>query len=556
MYNYDRLKFWCYKILPLVYDDSLSYYEVLCKMRDYINHMIDDIKELAQVYVDIEAYIKSFIESSEVEDLIRNTVVDWLTENQPEPVYNVTYYGILPDSGDVYEALYNLIKDQVSETGGVVYFPPGKYTISNTIFVPEGTTFRGAGPESEIYFTEDNTYYGVTLMNAGSNVTIENLKISHNSTGIFHSGAQPGAIGFTDSVLASAKQPAGSATVYRGPVENLVVRNVVFDGNFAVQTQPSSANAVTNVVYENLDAPAGCVSVKANGYVKNMQIRNVNCDLFRVEASSDTTGVFYGFHASGVSCHTFELTVHTDNPEPLLFDGITQQTGQWNNDLIPEFNSGVIHGPLHFRGCRFISDAVHYNGIRTYSGIKQFDDCIFDMYGRIMQIMSTVSDENYLVMTGNVIKNTDQSAGVTPLTGYGQNNLFQANNIRNRLFGDMHFKAGTGISNASQYFTNGVYCDGQTITLKVFAVCTNNTLAEFGEGLAGLPLQTGPIRVMIGKSTTGEWRPAYGTIQNGTLINVDPITSADSDYNRVMIDTTLELTRRPTPAEIQAAFTS
>ena len=75
--------------------------------------------------------------------------VDWLEENQPEPVYNVTYYGILPDSGDVYEGLYNLIKDHVSDTGGVVYFPPGKYTITNTIFVPEGTTFRGAGPESE-----------------------------------------------------------------------------------------------------------------------------------------------------------------------------------------------------------------------------------------------------------------------------------------------------------------------------------------------------------------------------------------------------------------------
>ena len=32
--------FWCKKILPLVYDQSLSYYEVLCKVRDYINNLI------------------------------------------------------------------------------------------------------------------------------------------------------------------------------------------------------------------------------------------------------------------------------------------------------------------------------------------------------------------------------------------------------------------------------------------------------------------------------------------------------------------------------------
>lgn len=36
-----HFKFWCQKVLPLVYDDSLSYYEVLCKVVDYINRLID-----------------------------------------------------------------------------------------------------------------------------------------------------------------------------------------------------------------------------------------------------------------------------------------------------------------------------------------------------------------------------------------------------------------------------------------------------------------------------------------------------------------------------------
>ena len=41
-------KFWCQKVIPLVYDDSLSYYEVLCKVVDYINGLIDSDKEIVE----------------------------------------------------------------------------------------------------------------------------------------------------------------------------------------------------------------------------------------------------------------------------------------------------------------------------------------------------------------------------------------------------------------------------------------------------------------------------------------------------------------------------
>lgn len=44
-FNYTPIpsfRFWCQKVLPLVYDDSLSYYEVLCKLTEYINIMINN----------------------------------------------------------------------------------------------------------------------------------------------------------------------------------------------------------------------------------------------------------------------------------------------------------------------------------------------------------------------------------------------------------------------------------------------------------------------------------------------------------------------------------
>lgn len=70
----DTFKFWCFKVLPLVYDDELSYYEVLCKVVDYINNLIEQDKvfsneidklknELETVQKWIDNYDTSFAES-------------------------------------------------------------------------------------------------------------------------------------------------------------------------------------------------------------------------------------------------------------------------------------------------------------------------------------------------------------------------------------------------------------------------------------------------------------------------------------------------------------
>lgn len=43
------LKYWCYKILPLVYDDSLSYYEVLCKVKEKLNEVINNTNNIPEI---------------------------------------------------------------------------------------------------------------------------------------------------------------------------------------------------------------------------------------------------------------------------------------------------------------------------------------------------------------------------------------------------------------------------------------------------------------------------------------------------------------------------
>lgn len=61
-----HFKFWCYKVLPLVYDDSLSYYELLCKVVKYINDLIDSdkaiIEDVDELKKDIE-FVKNWIDN-------------------------------------------------------------------------------------------------------------------------------------------------------------------------------------------------------------------------------------------------------------------------------------------------------------------------------------------------------------------------------------------------------------------------------------------------------------------------------------------------------------
>ena len=87
MYDSGTMKpfrFWCQKVLPLVYDDSLSYYELLCKVVEYINSLIeqdklfaDDIETLKENVSVIQSFIDNF-DTSYAEQIIRDTIASMI----------------------------------------------------------------------------------------------------------------------------------------------------------------------------------------------------------------------------------------------------------------------------------------------------------------------------------------------------------------------------------------------------------------------------------------------------------------------------------------------
>ena len=99
MPDFKHFHFWCQKVLPLVYDESLSYYEVLCKVVDYLNHMLDDVNNIVQDYDELKK------ELNEIQKWIQNFSTDYLEKL-------------------IAEKIATMIFVEISDAGYIVYYIP------------------------------------------------------------------------------------------------------------------------------------------------------------------------------------------------------------------------------------------------------------------------------------------------------------------------------------------------------------------------------------------------------------------------------------------------
>ena len=93
----ETFKFWCFKVLPLVYDDSLSYYEILCKIVDYINKLIEqdkvfgnEIAELKKELLVVQKWIDNF-DTSYAEEIIKQYIATMIFIEISDAGYFIYY---------------------------------------------------------------------------------------------------------------------------------------------------------------------------------------------------------------------------------------------------------------------------------------------------------------------------------------------------------------------------------------------------------------------------------------------------------------------------------
>ena len=102
MNDLKTFRFWCFKVLPLVYDDSLSYYEVLCKVVDYINKLIEQDK----IFADEIGALKNELA----------TVQEWIAN------FNTSYAEKI-----IKQQIATMIFVEITKTGYIVYNIPDNW---------------------------------------------------------------------------------------------------------------------------------------------------------------------------------------------------------------------------------------------------------------------------------------------------------------------------------------------------------------------------------------------------------------------------------------------
>lgn len=102
--NPHYFRFWCHKVLPLVYDNSLSYYEVLCKIMKYLGDLIEDIdrmkeniQSLKDAFDALKYYVDNYFDNLDIQEEVNNFMQSLIESGELDDMLAVAINGSLVD---------------------------------------------------------------------------------------------------------------------------------------------------------------------------------------------------------------------------------------------------------------------------------------------------------------------------------------------------------------------------------------------------------------------------------------------------------------------------
>ena len=178
--NFNEVKplwYWVQHVLPLVYDDSLSYMELLAKVTKKLNELIENNNKLPDYIMEL---IKEYISSGEIEKVLAEVLANYMLNVKFPPA------GLTPATGngsaDDTEAIQGCIDYAFNNGGMAVYFPSGSYltqplTLRNkaTLFGQDRYTTRLVmkGGATTAMFTGDVDELTLTGLGFDGNMDIQ-----------------------------------------------------------------------------------------------------------------------------------------------------------------------------------------------------------------------------------------------------------------------------------------------------------------------------------------------------------------------------------------------
>ena len=95
MNNIRPFRFWCQKVLPLVYDDSLSYYELLCKVVAKLNEVISNENELNEAFQQLKDWIENWVDTQDFQKMVDDKLDEMVEDGTFNKLINQEIFGDL-----------------------------------------------------------------------------------------------------------------------------------------------------------------------------------------------------------------------------------------------------------------------------------------------------------------------------------------------------------------------------------------------------------------------------------------------------------------------------
>ena len=98
------LRYWCQKVIPLVYDDSLSYYELLSKVVAKLNELIENankqdetISALIDSFNELKYYVEHYLDTTDFQSMVNNKLEEMANDGTIATIlgYSVLRYNML-----------------------------------------------------------------------------------------------------------------------------------------------------------------------------------------------------------------------------------------------------------------------------------------------------------------------------------------------------------------------------------------------------------------------------------------------------------------------------
>ena len=112
---------YCQKVIPLAFDESMSYYECLCALYSYlkdtvvpaVNNNAEALEEVQKAMLELKEYVDTYFENLDVQEEINNKLDDMVTQGTMAEIINQEIFGELDDRITTDEGLIQGNSDEI-----------------------------------------------------------------------------------------------------------------------------------------------------------------------------------------------------------------------------------------------------------------------------------------------------------------------------------------------------------------------------------------------------------------------------------------------------------